>query len=660
MAASDGTGAVPAPAQHECDQCGANFGSRNKLFKHLKECGQQTSATVASAAGACTTGARPLAAAERGSLLVALKRSGSALKSASSEQRDDENICMVAVRQNGKALKYASPRLQAEPTVVLEAVRQNGCALQFANEALQSDRTVAMAAVRQNRKALEFCGATLRSDPSFTVVALQRRGRTGIGPQSQRPLDSRPGKHVKESYNKLWTRRSGWHEAAPRGQALVDLGCDELVTALEKAVTAACARKDSNRPPCRSCGGTSLTAVPGHDVAPYSPCWACSGQLVVGIILRTVKSLPQGGSSLNGRDTANMAQACTTWRTQCFLSQLPPKLLTEQNGHKWLRQWDGVFERSLEMVPMALVANRSLAPIDVQAGETLHMALKHVCTKGVMPDFSNSGALAHYAVENLTQRAQKTTAALLLDEARPLLDSLLLSPTRPTLRVAAVGGGPGFEAVGLAVLADFLRVTVEVECLSMDIEAEWGAVLAAVVGGTRDLAGNSCCEVVPPEALEAGDAPDQGPGPESGSEPTPGPRPKTKQGQHAPRFTPRHRVAFVASDCLTGRAGPELLLAAPTMDLFTFNYCMVENAKALRADGYSYLRKVFAAAAAGAVFIFMDAAYHLWQEVVEVFGSLSDREGVGSGGTRGQRFAVLHPDPQPWQCTNTMIVTKLC
>lgn len=154
------------------------------------------------------------------------------------------------------------------------------------------------------------------------------------------------------------------------------------------------------------------------------------------------------------------------------------------------------------------------------------------------------------------QRSQKTTAALLLDEARPLLTSLLLSPTRPTLRVAAVGGGPGFEAVGLVALAEFLDVSVELECLSMDIEQGWGAVLGAVVAGTCDRAGNPCCTVVAPESLRDAE-------PQTGSE----------------AAGPRHRIAFVSSDCLTGHAGPDLHDAASSMDLFTFNYCMVENTK---------------------------------------------------------------------------------
>jgi hypothetical protein len=125
----------------------------------------------------------------------------------------------------------------------------------------------------------------------------------------------------------------------------------------------------------------------------------------------------------------------------------------------------------------------------------------------------------------------------------------------------------------------------------------------------------------------------------------------------------RHRVAFVQSDCLTGHAGPDLLSAAPSVDVFTFNYCMVENAKALRRDKFGYLRQVFAAARIGAVFVFMDAAYHLWEETVAVFGGLEQQPNTTTdstaGGGGGMQFAVLHPHPQPWQCKSTMLVVKL-
>jgi len=58
--------------------------------------------------------------------------------------------------------------------------------------------------------------------------------------------------------------------------------------------------------------------------------------------------------------------------------------------------------------------------------------------------------------------------------------------------------------------------------------------------------------------------------------------------------------------------------------------------------------QVFSAAKAGAIFCFMDASYHFWAEV----------EGVMAGLHPTSQFEILHPRPQPWQCTNTMLAVK--
>eukprot|EP01043_Picozoa_sp_COSAG02_P025633 COSAG02_NODE_1447_length_12575_cov_8.479400_1_plen_296_part_00 len=250
--------------------------------------------------------------------------------------------------------------------------------------------------------------------------------------------------------------------------------------------------------------------------------------------------------------------------------------------------------------------------------------------------------------QNLETRAQKVAAALLLDECRPLLAALFLSPSRASgaapLRVAAVGGGPGFESIGLVALAVHLRAQVAVECLSIDNEAGWEELLALVVGATCDAAGNPCCAYVAPETISSDARSQRQPEPQPDSEPEPEPS----------TLAQAHRIAFVEGDCLTGQAGAQLLSVAPDMDLFTFNYVLVENAKALRDDGFSYLRSVFGAAKVGSVFVFMDASYHLWAEVVEAFSSAQDSEAQPQS-----RFAVLHPHPQPWQCTSTMLAVKL-
>ena len=69
--------------------------------------------------------------------------------------------------------------------------------------------------------------------------------------------------------------------------------------------------------------------------------------------------------------------------------------------------------------------------------------------------------------------------------------------------------------------------------------------------------------------------------------------------------------------------------------------------QALRTSKFAHLRAVFAAAKRGAVFVFMDASFHLWQEVVWALGEVP-----------AAAFAVLHPHPQPLRCHNTMLLVK--
>jgi hypothetical protein len=235
----------------------------------------------------------------------------------------------------------------------------------------------------------------------------------------------------------------------------------------------------------------------------------------------------------------------------------------------------------------------------------------------------------------------------------------------------------------------------QVECLSIDIEKEWGPLLASVVAGAG-------CTHVPPEELllqtqtvnpssSSSGGSTSSTSSSSGTSTSTSTSSSTSSGSASTSSSTssktaagvaaaaidcsaaavaaaavsslRHRVAFVQSDCLTGHAGPDLLSAAPSVDVFTFNYCMVENAKALRRDKFGYLRQVFAAARIGAVFVFMDAAYHLWEETVAVFGGLEQQPNTTTdstaGGGGGMQFAVLHPHPQPWQCKSTMLVVKL-
>jgi len=288
-----------------------------------------------------------------------------------------------------------------------------------------------------------------------------------------------------------------------------------------------------------------------------------------------------------------------------------------------LNAWVAHYDRSVAQVGTLVAVAGGFARPDGAAGNELQRRLTNVTLGGDMPSFADPGALSHYTLQHMRNRAQKLTAVLLLDELRPILTRLFrgvgrgrLEACPSALRMAVVGGGPGFEALGLAALLQHLGLPIAVDCLVMDIERAWAPVVQAVAAAITAVIGpcgyrdNVAAAPISPPA--------------------------------------GHALTFVAADCLTAAAGPELLTAAGQTHLFTFNYCCVENAHALRSSGFAYLQSVFAAAPPGAVFVFMDASYHLWDELAQAFGAVA-----------GCCFSILHPHPQPWQCRNTMVVDKL-
>ena len=421
--------------------------------------------------------------------LTAVKQCGEALRFASPRLQDSIELCMVAVRQSGAALQYCSPRLRATRAVVLEAVKQNGLALQYASEELRAEHDVALAAVKRNRQALWHCPPEMRDDLSLSTAAVQK---WRAPPQNRRETSKARRRKQQSSSDRrvLWRRPAGWHEATEAAAAedgrAPEIG-DEIRRALAHSNEVA-ARRQAPQPACASCGARRRRG-----------CWACGGGWEVVSLVLQLPVVSSGG--LDAKARASLAATCQLWRRALFASRIPPRMETRHAGRKWLQGWYTSLERVIERIPAAVAGAAGLAELDMDAGQDLSRALNQVVKNGVMPDFSHPGALVHYTVENLVQRAQKATAALLLDEARELLGALLLAPHRPTLRVAAVGGGPGFEAVGLAALAEHLRSAAAVDCLSLDIEPEWGPVLGSVVEGTYDLAGVKCCSHVPPETL---------------------------------------------------------------------------------------------------------------------------------------------------------------
>jgi hypothetical protein len=72
-------------------------------------------------------------------------------------------MVMAVVQQNGMALRYASPQMKNNEEVVMAAVQQNGMALMYASIEMKNNMDVVMAAVQQNGHALVYAPERIRN-----------------------------------------------------------------------------------------------------------------------------------------------------------------------------------------------------------------------------------------------------------------------------------------------------------------------------------------------------------------------------------------------------------------------------------------------------------------------------------------------------------------
>ena len=85
-----------------------------------------------------------------------MNKNGLALKFASYELKDDEEIVKLAVAQNGLALRFASYDLRADEEIVKLAVNKNGLALRFASYDLRADEEIVAIAWKQNPDSIRW------------------------------------------------------------------------------------------------------------------------------------------------------------------------------------------------------------------------------------------------------------------------------------------------------------------------------------------------------------------------------------------------------------------------------------------------------------------------------------------------------------------------
>jgi hypothetical protein len=309
--------------------------------------------------------------------------------------------------------------------------------------------------------------------------------------------------------------------------------------------------------------------------------------------------------SRSDRDAATLA--FSTAKLQTIASECAVKV---PGSLGYLRTWRRWSETAIDLIRDDLRNHNLPAKVDQQALSDLSYNLGQAADDGAMPSFQDEGARAGYAVDYFC-RAQ--LLADLLFESRSgvgtglepafwvdsVQKNILLglgngSSTSPTssssYRLCSLGGGPGFDFVGLALISSFHKqqqhqqqkqehsspsVAIPITATILDYEHGWSPFVQAmstsvdsVLGGSHSCDFDGCDITVP------------------------------------------------LSDPANARCAQEVL----DTDLWVCSYCVSENAVKLRQGNppFVFFRDIFAQAKENSIFVFTETTHRLWPELVDV------------------------------------------
>ena len=246
--------------------------------------------------------------------------------------------------------------------------------------------------------------------------------------------------------------------------------------------------------------------------------------------------------------------------------------------------WRQFCHRFVEEVQDNLRRNSEFAAIDGVAARSLESDLGAIgANTGVTPDFSNESALRGYTLNHFGR-------ARLLGDLVALRDPDWLegriaelfsrgsgqgikSPKPPSrVKVASLGGGPGYDYVSLSALTEF-RQGPRVYTTVYEHETLWRDIVSSVERATHSILSND-----------------------------------------------RHKCDFARCDITLPlcNVNADVADATNSTHIFTCCYCIAENAVALRDQDWAFFRHLFQEANNGTLFCFTDTTHRLWPELFHV------------------------------------------
>ncbi|CAJ1962729.1 unnamed protein product [Cylindrotheca closterium] len=222
--------------------------------------------------------------------------------------------------------------------------------------------------------------------------------------------------------------------------------------------------------------------------------------------------------------------------------------------------------------------------------ENLFFRLGVAADMGEMPSFSDPGARSGYALEFFCRA--RNLADLYIDALNPSLDMpqnwvesmkespMLAGDSQDTraYEMVSIGGGPGFDFVGSAMVASFATHTFGEEAGSraiqatvFDYEEGWGDLVKAMDISTRRVLQQS-------------------------------------------KLSCRWGGGCDITKSLDDPSNAGCLEAVKSTDLWICQYCVAENAIRLKESDYIFFRELFQHAKEGSVFVLTETHPRVWPE----------------------------------------------
>ncbi|KAG6609478.1 uncharacterized protein IUM83_00867 [Phytophthora cinnamomi] len=216
---------------------------------------------------------------------------------------------------------------------------------------------------------------------------------------------------------------------------------------------------------------------------------------------------------------------------------------------------------------------------------------------GQRPSFENENARSGY-IQQKINRCGNLPNLLLTEELSELRSELFRVKQPKRWNMALYGGGPGYDALGLVFMREYLRAwDVNFHTTVYDNEQGWKSAIDAV-GQTFEQLGQRNASV---------------------------------SFQHCDITFDVH-----------AKGNSHVAKSLKSTQLHVFSFVCVENFCLLRDSAYVFLRSLFSQCSAGTYFIFTDSTHRLWPAIFDVANAIApDRFRVWTPFARSCHYALV-------------------